>query len=296
MDYTAISTTTGNQKGESMRYGARPSAEWKHKAETEAPPQRKKWSRDDNRLTEAWPMAWVGRPADSCEDTQVYEWDEFLNQLGRDHRQLGRARAMGSVAITYIDGVTVQRMLQDKFDKYNLSPSKAVTIQKTFADNLRGFMQHREFEAVHQSPQTIALQRQKLQRFNSDLDSENNQILNRPSLTQAEEEKLQSTQFGTARLAVNGLSLYGKNKLGLDLSQNEILYQERSAVLGYLRSEGYNISRVSRDWKPHAVVFDMFDHISSRSQVITYEKYGAEVLPEEVVFFRPNIDSRYIEV
>jgi len=180
------------------------------------------------------------------------------------------------------------RMLLEKFDKYNSSPKQALEIQRKIAQGMRQYIRNRKEYDIQRSVEQIALQRAETSYY---ITTEDGLEVLKPQSERVSSKVIEAhdnSLYQELTLTVSGIALYGKNKLALDLTDNEALYSERDELVGYLRSEGFNTSRVIEEWSPHAVVYDFHNHISSQNQIIKFT-HGA--MPEEMVFLRPIIGS-----
>lgn len=261
--------------------GTRSTAELNGRVD-EAPPRSRRRRTSLGEITQPWPMMRMARFMD-IDDMEVYAWDEFFNKLGQRNRSLGRARAAGSVALTYISGVDFNKMLLEKYDSFRQSSAKAVKLQRQLSAELREFMRSNAAIERHNSTGRLVMDHYLSVENSMGLDTREDNFYSAADqvasldLTPVEEDRLGSCVYAKSTLAVNGLSLYGRNKLGLDLSTNDQLFNERDQVVSFLRASGFNTNHISSEWSPHAVVFDGFDHISGCSQLV---KYKHQSLPE----------------
>jgi hypothetical protein len=247
-------------------------------------------------ITARWPELRVIRFPDANHGKDIDDWHIFLDDIGgpRNYGK-GDARTLGSLAITYITAKEFGLMLETKYGNgkdYN-TPEKAARLIAKMQTGLRVFMQEahknaydNRTDSIHDKISDIVVasafsagdtsyvplgRSEELAEFEADIAGA------------VEAGQTAPIWFDDAELVVNGLAQYGEG-YGLDLTLNEVLFEERSALLDYLRTyEKLNTGKYTNSgWLPHATVFKFEDHIRSAS--ITY----GESLPSVISYNHPT--------
>jgi hypothetical protein len=210
-----------------------------------------------------------------CHTTR--EWDEVLSEIGRRNRSIGTARALGSVAITLVPATELGCMLEKKYPK--TYPDRAKTIglldrvRKGFRDYTRDV-----FNAAYHGKTLEIASRPVLRQddmlvagFSNELEDIGGSDF-RSSQVECLEEMLKSG--GEAALSVpfaagsvtlaRSLGVYDR-RYGLDLTGNDVLYQEHDLAVEYLRKEeGLDTRYLEHSrFLPHANIFDLKAHIAA---------------------------------
>lgn len=246
-------------------------------------------------ITTRWPELRVVRFPDTDNAQNLDDWHIFLDDVGGSRNYgKGKARALGSMAIVYVPAKEFGLMLEDKYGNgkdYN-TPEKAARLIAKMRTGLRVFMEGANKQAFDN--RTLSIHERLGDIVMGDgfiFDNELADPLRRDDDVAAFEAEVADVVdagqnspiwFGAADLSVNGLGQYGEG-YGLDLSLNGILFEERLAILDYLRTyEKLNTTKfVNHGWTPHATVFEFEDHI--RGATISY----GEELPGLISYDHP---------
>lgn len=271
-----------------MRSGARPQAEWVD-GETRVKMQRRKRDRasqDVTSPTRLWPAIGLARETEIDNNTMVFEWDEFLNRLGRQYNRIGTVKAFGSISVTYLMATEVGKMVGEKYGQgfYRNEDAARQTLRKVRTD-LHDFMHGSSHLASLSQTHLVAMQR-AFAKEHADAEADGAIYLEPYSatLSHEEQETMAHHSFSELTLKVGGMALYGSGKVGLDLSQNEILFEERSAIVGHMKSLGFNTKQhIDPAWKPHATIVRLQDHIAVPSALPTLEH------PEALILTAPKV-------
>lgn len=247
-------------------------------------------------VTTRWPELRVVRFPDADHGKDTDDWHIFLDDIGgpRNYGK-GDARALGSLAITYISAKEFGLMLEAKYGNgrdYN-TPEKAARLIAKMRTGLKVFIEGANKEAYHNRTESIQDRLSSLVIGNSfsfsneladPLDASDDLAAFEADIADVVEAgQTAPIWFDDAELVVNGLGEYGEG-YGLDLSLNGVLFDERQALLEYLRTyEKLNTAKFTNGgWMPHATVFKYEDHI--RSATITY----GEPLPGVISYNHPT--------
>jgi len=246
-------------------------------------------------ITPRWPELRVVRFPDTDHGQVLDDWHLFLDDVGGSRNYgKGKARALGSMAMIYVSAKEFGLMLEDKYGRgkdYN-TPDKAARLIAKMRTGMRVFMDGANKEAYDNRTLSIHERLTDVVIGNSfTFDNELADPLARADdLTTFEADvadvvvagQTAPIWFGAAELAVKGLGQYGEG-YGLDLSLNEVLFDERRALLDYLKTyEKLNTAKFTNaGWMPHATAFEFEDHIRGAS--ISY----GEPLPGVISYDHP---------
>ena len=246
-------------------------------------------------VTPRWPELRVVRFPDTDHGQDLDDWHIFLDDVGGSRNYgKGKARALGSMAMVYVSAKEFGLMLEDKYGRgkdYN-TPEKAARLIAKMKTGMRVFMEGANKEAYDN--RTLSIHERLTGGVIGSTFTLDNELLDpqdRADELAAFEAEVADVVvagqtapiwFGAAELAVKGLGQYGEG-YGLDLSLNEVLFDERRALLDYLRTyERLNTTKFTNaGWMPHATVFEFEDHI--RAATISY----GEPLPGTISYDHP---------
>jgi hypothetical protein len=198
-----------------------------------------------NRLQPVAPNARIGRLANLKDEREtVRGWNDYLNELGRKNIGKGNARALGSVALTYVDSKELGRMVEQKqpalFEGRINYPSLLNYYRRIKGDYAR-FVQER-------SDALVVLQNKGVFEDLSDIDG----------------ARIGNKWFhGVFEVRV-GLQNFGKcnESVVFEESDEEILEEEMHDTWNFLRSEGFDTKKINSGKRPHLSVFDAFNPIA----------------------------------
>lgn len=220
------------------------------------------------------------------------DWRDFLDDLGTDNHPLGSARSLGAVGITYVPSKHMNGMLADKYPRDYHDPRRKIGLFRRVSAGLGAFI--RSECQIAFDEQTAEVERDITDRRQAWREEEINALFRElgmaedmppetvATLTEEDQARLESHRFGPANLAVRGLDFYGKSRFGLDLAGNEITYEERFGLIGFLRGElGLDTTVLDAGWRPHATVFRMHEHVPVPDKLTAdgYMPVGLAFLP-----------------
>lgn len=270
-----------------------------------------------------FPEISVRQPAATslCDDN-VEDWVQFLNQLGEENEGLGRARSLGSIAITHIKAKEMGKMLEAKWPGDYRSPERARSLQYKLKRQMLCFMHEaaaKASDARPRRPHTEATDertsiediigssgfgfQEELEDpgdFNEFVDDEadTESSLVRPVLTKEHTRLSSQPVFGRAvyRIHQSGLQPYGKNRpfgekgWGLNLDLNESLNVQRQLWKGFLgRRGGLGLDTgLMEPWDPHVVIFDLMQHLTIASAPVEFDPQKVSQ-PSSMSFKEPHV-------
>lgn len=256
----------------------------------------------------------VVRWADTSPSLDTDDWYTFMNDVGRRNYGIGRAHALGSVAITLVPAKEMGRMLSEKYPDAYRDPQRIQRLHKRVREGINGFVQDsiranfdgrtREMESAY----TIGSRDMLAGGFSNDLDD---YVESLPTLRAESPARLMAsnaileervlplagvpTPFNAGTFKSPRIGLYGPG-YAIDLSDNEVLAVERREMLHYLREgEGLKTWNLERDgWEPHATIFSFEDHIRGASlgyrvgipEVMGFEAVQAVIPPRATTVYR----------
>src|SRR5581483_10596513 len=198
-------------------------------------------------ITRRWPELRIVRFPDTDRGQYIDDWHIFLDDIGGSRNYgKGKARALGSMAITYISAKEFGLMLEAKYGNgkdYN-TPEKAARLVDKMRTGMRVFMQEAHRNAYDN--RTDAIQGKisdivvastfTVRNVAGDSMGPTDEWVDREAdiATAVDTGQTAPIWFDAADLAVKGLGQYGDG-YGLDLSLNPVLFDERHGLLEYLR-------------------------------------------------------------
>lgn len=236
---------------------------------TERTPRPKKKFANDEIERAPWPELRIFRQV-KIEASETADWSFFADRLGRHNTGKGRARAVGSWVLVYASAEELRHMVQ----QVATSRTKAKEVQRRLAKQFN---------------QQVA-QNQKMKLAMADVDNslmaENRIVEAQAKLDEAKlmdpygiyfdlEEEVASLRhlsdtlypstdkkaWDEAEFAVSAITKVGTTRLGLDLSANRELFDERNFVISFLEDKGLDTSIMQskdQEWKPHLTAMDTF--------------------------------------
>lgn len=270
-----------------------------------------------------FPEMSVRQPAaTSLCDEDVEDWVQFLNQLGEENEGLGRARSLGSIAITHIKAKEMGKMLEAKWPSDYRSPEKARSLQNKIKRQMICFMHEAAAKASDARPRRTQKEDTgeptsiediigysgfsfqddleipaDLNEF-SDAEEDTESSLIRPVLTKERTKLSSQPVFGKAAYKIHpsGLQPYGKNRpfgekgWGLNLDLNESLNVQRQLWKGFLgRRGGLGLDTgLMEPWDPHVVIFDLMQHLTIASAPVEFDPQKVSQ-PSSMLFKEPHV-------
>jgi hypothetical protein len=248
-------------------------------------------------MTRRFPELRVVRFPD-VEAANTQDWTLFLNDVGgmRNYGK-GKARTLASMTITLVRAKEMGLMLDNKHGKKDYStPERAARLVAKMREGIGGFVRSAHMEAYKNTSDYLGgkLGDMALNALINPVSEDEEfeallatgESISESRMREARElvdaAQVEPVWFTTADFQVKGIDLFGVDGYGIDLSQNLQLYAERQAVLEYLRvGEGLNTSYADPNWKPHAVFYDLEEHL--KRVPLTY----GEELPSTIAYDHP---------
>ncbi|HET8709581.1 MAG TPA: hypothetical protein VFL85_04880 [Candidatus Saccharimonadales bacterium] len=200
-----------------------------------------------------WPELRVGRQAtiEGAED-----WNHYINLLGRKNRRRGDAVTIGQMACNYVTDTEMRHMIMAKYEHLAGDRSEASRIYRGIRQRVAGLIADRRMEigSFRLDP--------------GDLD-EHFELLGKTQPHHAREfgrcALYQACELKIRDISTGGVLGYDGNKFGLDLSDNDFLWQEHHDILAYLRQdEKLDTNQFARsDWSPHATIFKLSPNLAA---------------------------------
>jgi|AntRauTorckE6833_2_1112554.scaffolds.fasta_scaffold00271_20 hypothetical protein len=233
-----------------------------------------------------WPEIRIVRETDINDIEYVPEWDRFLNVLGRKNIGKAKAPSLGSVFLTLVGAQEMGRMLQAKSPKTfdsrtamtKLMTRTAKRIEATVSQNERMKLDVLDNRLQALSDLRLAQLEEPDTLF---LDLEERAHAVDVDTVQRECDPTIDYAWSPGSFTCGALEKYSRNEMGIDLSGNQELLDERSEIQRYLGSIGLQTHMMDRDWKPHLTVLQTYDNIGAT------ELYVPEA-PDEIVLDRPK--------
>lgn len=197
-----------------------------------------------------WPELRIGRRADYMSMSQtVDDWNFFLNHSAVLNRRRGLARPLGALEVHYVTDLEVRHMVLGETRGIERDRRAAIKRYDEIRRHLKDFLSQQDIVGSSQDWAELC-ERPELMGKTHGMDA--SKIKRSPRASR-------SIELVTRAIDHSGIIGYDGHVLGLNLSQNRRLYDERNDVLRFLRrEEGLDTSRyVRKDWEPHATIFEV---------------------------------------
>lgn len=226
-----------------------------------------------------WPELRVVREAEIGSMPGVPEWDNYLSMLGRENRGKGKACSLGSIAVTLVSAREFGHMLQAKepatFKNRRRTLQALRSVQTRIESRIdrngkRGLRASRDhFNAFDE---LRAAQQDEPDALFLDLE-EAVASSDGPSVAVPAESLWTGGHF-----TCSGLNKYSRDGLGVDLSANEALCEERGELVEIFNDMGLDTDKMDSKWQPHIIVFETFSNIGKT--VLTAPEHPASIYLE----------------
>jgi hypothetical protein len=239
-------------------------------------------------ITPTWPEMRIIRQANTDRGSYHTDtWREFLDDLGHRNYGKGKAHSLGSLAIVYVPARDMGRMLQEKYPKIYMNRARTIKLQRSLAETVRLFVRDSHAAAYDKETDNLELSNFRVRAALGSFSMSNELETDEPLTYEVPAGRLLADDqdpaeldgfdpdrpgmssnsqiaFSDTRLKVTGMDVYGKDGIGLNLTENEMLYDERSRFIKFLgRDEGLNTRGLNQGWSAHATVFTYEQHINA---------------------------------
>ncbi|CAN5711419.1 hypothetical protein BH23PAT2_BH23PAT2_05260 [soil metagenome] len=233
-----------------------------------------------------WPEIRIVRETNIDDVSSGPDWDHFLSQIGRKNIGKAKAPSLGSVFLTLVSAQEMGRMLQAKNPKAFDGRTETTKLMARTA---------KRFEAtVSQNEKTkldildnwfLALSDLRLAQLEDpdalflDLEGRAHAV----DVDDVQRECAPTTDYAWSpgSFTCGALEKYSRNEMGIDLSGNQELLDERLEIQRYLGSIGLQTRMMDGSWKPHLTVLQTYDNIGAT------ELYVPKA-PEEILLDKPK--------
>lgn len=285
-----------------MRHGGRPKAEF-----VDGMPRKQVKSR--RVPTEATPpphidLRIVRKVSLDIDRREKEQWHDFLDDAASRNHNRGEARALGSIAMTYVPAKLMNSMLAERYPRDFHNEKLKRQLFRKVKSGLTGFLRESNHQAMQLKMDELAEKRESqvakveqyvggvsMSAFVDDADYEWSDDHHQDMFEAETADLLRAAQhpYGVFTMKIRGVDLYGR-KYGLDLGLNEVAYDERNGFIGHLSSEvKLDVSGLRRDWDPHANFFKAHDHVGPYP--ITHQPLPSS----EIMFSPPEIEQLVVE-
>lgn len=238
-----------------------------HRTERTSRP-RQKFANDETERS-PWPELRIFRQV-NIDAAETGYWSFFADKLGRKNTGKGRARAVGSWVLVYATAEEMRHMVQE----VTTSRSKAKEVQRRIAKQFnQQVTQNQKIKLDMSDVDNGLIAANRIAEAQAKLDDA---ILRDPNgiyfdleeevadLRQLSETLYPPTDkkaWDEAKFTVSAITKVGTTRVGLDLSGNRELYDERNFVISFLEEKGFDTSIMQskdQEWKPHLTALDTF--------------------------------------
>lgn len=220
------------------------------------------------------PSLWLGRQALINDSVLRDDWHDYLDALGHVNRGKGHARALGSLALTFVSAKDMGRLIQEKFPKIQDNRNKLKQVVNRICKDYTNFVRVQSREVVHNEIELMLYRNYAT----TDCAVPENNFYN----------DIDPRAWGPTTFEFHEYDYYGKNGLGININ-SELLDYERHETLHYLKLEKFNTKLIQNDsrksgtnFKPHVVVFNTFHPIKNVSLRVPAES------PELILLDKPH--------
>lgn len=234
-----------------------------------------------------WPELRVGRQASlgtsvSRKGSTVTNdnWNLYLNELARKNRKYGEVLTLGAIACHYVSDKEIRGMILRQRPKLKEDLKGARNYYYDVRDSIGSFIKNM---GVSFNQIDIDLN------FGEAYDLKGRVNFNNPKTAYDLPYTKAVMKLRETGEAFTG---YDGKKVGIDLSQNRGLYEERKEILGHLASGlKLNTSEVRQDWEPHAVIMLLKPHLTiDQISTISFPHSKDAPTPETILLDPPKVD------
>lgn len=209
-----------------------------------------------------WPELRVVREAEIGPMPGVPEWDNFLSTLGRENRGKGKAYSLGSIAVTLVSAQELGQMLQAKEPATFRNRRRTLQAFRSMQIRIDSRVDRNEELGLRASrdhfdmvDELRSAQQDEPEALFLDLEEAVCSSDDAPVTVPA--ESLWTGGYFTC----NDLNKYSRDGLGVDLSANRALREERSELIDMFQGMGLDTGKMDSKWQPHIVVLETFSNI-----------------------------------
>jgi len=186
----------------------------------------------------------------------------------------GEARSLGSMACGFVDAQAMGRMLGKKYPKAFDDRKRTMQVQRSFAKDYNQFVREQERMRIDAQNAKLDNYRQPVSSgliqisgdlalvatINSDDDFLGNEILFTDELLLPDD--VEEMRWNQQDFTVKDTDKFGNNVIGLDLRDNDQLYQEWTETRDYLQHDGLDINLMKDkpggkfEFRPHVSFFE----------------------------------------
>jgi hypothetical protein len=194
----------------------------------------------------AWPQLRIGRKADINDPGNAEVWDAYINLLARRNSHRGTINPLGSVACNMVLDTEMRTMIGSKYPGTAHDIRKAKEVYRAVAKDIGSLLGRERYAHDAFIKDVVYRERPDLMGMTSEADRPNPQG-NLWADGYFDLRPTASTAFGG----------YDGNKIALDLSANEELYEERRRIIRFLQTDlRFDARTIARaDWQPHVTLY-----------------------------------------
>lgn len=207
-------------------------------------------------------------------------WHEYVDDIGSRNHAVGRAWAIGTLAITYVGSKQMNHMLREAYPgDYHRQDTKTKLFRRVHNGTTNFLREQSRHETMVKAEQlTLSHEKKALVLQSPAID---------PTLAAEQALRLLQTPYNLGVFATNGLTpFHNGRRWGVDLSLDKELYEEQRGIMNYLRrEEGLDTAITGAGWTPHATLFEVHSHLP-----VVSLRHGLP-LPVEIAFCAPDAEK-----
>lgn len=194
----------------------------------------------------AWPQLRIGRKADIKDEGNAEVWNDYINQLARRNSHRGTINPLGSVACNMVLDTEMRAMIGGKYPSVMHDIRQAKEVYRSVAKDI-GTLIGRERQSYDNYIRDVVY------RERPDLMGMTD-VVDRPD---PQGNLWANGYFDLRPTVATAFGGYDGNKIALDLSANQELYEERQRIVRFLQTDlRLDARAVARaDWQPHLTLY-----------------------------------------
>lgn len=194
----------------------------------------------------AWPQLRIGRKANISDAGNTEVWNDYINQLARRNSHRGTINPLGSVACNMVLDTEMRSMIASKYPSVMHDMRQAKQVYREVAKDISTLIGRERRSHDIFIRDVVYRERPDLMGMTTEA--------GRPD----PQANLWSTGYFDLRPTVaTAFGGYDGNKIALDLSANEELYEERRRIVKFLQADlHFDARAIARaDWQPHVTLY-----------------------------------------
>ncbi len=193
-----------------------------------------------------WPEIRINRLVELSVASEVYQWNEFQNDLGRINYGIGNAKSLGSIAVNYFNAKQMGWMIEKKYPDMYASREKTIDFHRSLRRRFNDFVNHNGNSVLESPFGPIVLDA-------SDIETLPHQV------------DLSDRIWKPANFVTSELTIIDGVKLGFSFAEDEHMNYEYEQAYRFMQAEGFDVSSMHpNNVNLHATVLTTFNSAQQR--------------------------------